>query len=256
MNRIISNLLENALKFTNSGTIELGCRRQSDNLLIYVKDTGIGVHPEKQKLIFERFSQEDKEISQSVGGLGLGLSIATENAKLLGGDITLESEKGKGSSFSVNIPYKSTKQKAKINNVTSDKKSNDERHQSILIVEDEEVNFIFLKILLSEFDNKLTIIHAKNGKDAVDICTTNDQIDLILMDIKMPIMNGINATKKIRKFRQHLPIIAQTAYTATQEQDEATNAGCNDFISKPIKKEKLIAITSHYLTKQRSITNN
>ncbi|MDE5417415.1 PAS domain S-box protein [Labilibaculum sp. DW002] len=251
LNRIVSNLLENALKFTNNGSIELGCRLQNDNIIIYVKDTGIGVHPEKQKLIFERFSQEDKEISQNVGGLGLGLSIAKENAKLLGGNITLESEKGKGSIFSVSIPYQPANRKYKENKITSDKipNSNEEKHQTILIAEDEEINFIFLKILLSELDDKLTIIHAKNGKDAVDICTTNDQIDLILMDIKMPIMSGINATKKIRQFRQHLPIIAQTAYTATQEQDEATNAGCNDFISKPIKKEKLLAITSQYLTK-------
>ena len=249
LNRIVSNLLENSLKFTNNGSIELGCSLQNDNLLIYVKDTGIGIHPEKQKLIFERFSQENKEISQNVGGLGLGLSIAKENAQLLGGDITLESEKGKGATFYLSLPYKPVKQKIAVNSKTNSQSSNskEKRHKTILVAEDEEVNFTFLEIILSESDNKLTIIHAKNGKDAVDICKINDQIDLILMDIKMPVMNGIDATKEIRQFRQHIPIIAQTAYTAIQEQDEAISAGCNDFISKPIKKENLLAITNSYL---------
>ncbi len=248
LNRIVSNILENALKFTDNGSIELGCKLQDNNLIIYVKDTGIGVHPEKQNLIFERFTQEDKEVSQNVGGIGLGLSIAKENAKLLGGDITLESEKGKGATFYLSIPYQpvtSKKAKSKTNSQSSNSKG--ERLHTILVAEDEEVNFIHLEILLTEFDDQLTIIHAKNGKDAVDLCKINDQIDLILMDIKMPVMNGIDATKEIRQFRQHLPIIAQTAYTATQEQDEATNAGCNDFLSKPIKKKKLLTIMSHHL---------
>ncbi|MFA9370217.1 MAG: PAS domain S-box protein [Labilibaculum antarcticum] len=247
LNRIVSNLLENALKFTDNGSIELGCKLQNNNLLIYVKDTGIGVHPAKQKLIFERFSQEDKEMSQIVGGLGLGLSIANENAKLLGGNITLESEKGKGATFYLSIPYQPVKPKNDQNSNTNDQNLKEERHHTILVAEDEEVNFMYLEIILSEFDDNLTIIHAKNGKEAIDICKINDHIDLILMDIKMPGINGIDATKKIRQFRQHVPIIAQTAYTAIQEQDEATHAGCNDFISKPIKKEKLLAITSHYL---------
>jgi PAS domain S-box-containing protein len=249
LNRIVSNLLENSLKFTHSGFIEMGYTLQNDNIAIYVKDTGIGIHPEKQELIFERFSQENKEVSQNVGGLGLGLSIAKENAELLGGKITLESEKGNGATFYVSIPYKPAKQKQTVNILNSSQipNSNKTRNQTILVAEDEEVNFMFLEILLSEFDDKLTIIHAKDGKDAVDICKINDQIDLILMDIKMPVMNGIDATKKIRQFRQHLPIIAQTAYSTIQEKEEAIAAGCNDFISKPIKKENLLAITSNYL---------
>ncbi|WP_461633035.1 response regulator [Labilibaculum euxinus] len=247
LNRIVSNLLENALKFTQDGFIELGYTLQDDTIVIYLKDTGIGIHPENQELIFERFSQEDKEVSQNIGGLGLGLSIAKENAELLGGKITLESEKGKGATFYVSLPYKSIKQTISHTPSSPVPNSDKTRNFTILVAEDENINFLFLEILLSEFDDKLTILRAKNGKEAIEICKTNNQIDLILMDIKMPVMNGIDATKKIRQLKYNLPIIAQTAYTTSQEKEEAIAAGCNDFISKPIKKEKLLALTSSYL---------
>ena len=247
LNRIVSNLLENALKFTQDGFIELGYTLQDDTIVIYLKDTGIGIHPENQELIFERFSQEDKEVSQNIGGLGLGLSIAKENAELLGGKITLESEKGKGATFYVSLPYNSMKQTISHTPSSPVPNSDKTRNFTILVAEDENINFLFLEILLSEFDDKLTILRAKNGKEAIEICKTNNQIDLILMDIKMPVMNGIDATKKIRQLKYNLPIIAQTAYTTSQEKEEAIAAGCNDFISKPIKKEKLLALTSSYL---------
>ncbi|MBN2596846.1 PAS domain S-box protein [Labilibaculum sp.] len=249
LNKIISNLLDNALKFTHNGLIEMGYTLQNNNIIMYVKDTGIGIHFEKQELIFERFSQEEKELSQTVGGLGLGLSIAKENAELINGKITLESEKGKGSTFYLSIPYLTTKPKNEINSNSNGQNSNlnEAKRHTILVVEDEEVNFIFLEILLSEFDNKLKIIHAKNGKDAIDLYQKNENIDLILMDMKMPVMNGIDATIEIRKFNQSIPIIAQTAYSSRKDKDEAIAAGCNDFISKPIKKEKLLAITNSYL---------
>ena len=249
LNKILGNLLENALKFTNNGFIELGYKLENDSIVIHVKDTGIGIYPENQVLIFERFSRGGKEISQNESGLGLGLSIARENAKLIGGKITLTSQKGQGSTFYLSIPYKPTNPVsiAKPHYNSQIQNTNKEKQQTILVVEDEEVNFMYLEILLNSFDDKLTIIHAKNGKDAVDIYKKNENINLILMDIRMPIMNGIDATKKIRELNQFVPIVAQTAFTTNEDKEEAMAAGCNDFISKPIKKEVLRKITRNYL---------
>ncbi|MGZ2368157.1 PAS domain-containing hybrid sensor histidine kinase/response regulator [Ancylomarina sp. YFZ004] len=249
LNKILSNLLENALKFTNDGFIELGYKLENDSIVIHVKDTGVGIYPENQELIFERFSRGGKEISHNVTGLGLGLSIARENAELIGGKITLISQKGKGSTFYLSIPFKPVNPRYtdKYNGDVQIPNSNKAKQQTILVVEDEEVNFMYLDILLTGFDEKITIIHAKNGKDAVNIYKTNQNINLILMDIKMPVMNGIDATKQIREFNQFVPIIAQTAFTTEEDMEEAMAAGCSDFISKPIKKEILEKITRSYL---------
>jgi len=218
LNKILSNLLENALKYTKEGFIEFGYHIHESQLIIYVKDTGIGIQKDKQEMIFDRFSQEEKELSKKVGGLGLGLSIAKENAELLGGKITVESIKGEGSTFFVT-----------------------------LIVEDEEVNFLFLEILLKKSNTtKFNIIHVKNGQEAVDICNNNQNIDLVLMDLKMPIMNGYDATTQIKKNHPNLPIIAQTAYSTKEEKEKATIAGCDDFISKPIAKDALFEILKKY----------
>jgi len=258
LHKILSNLLENALKFTNIGFIEFGYRLLENKELttknnsgkqieIFVKDTGVGIHPENHKIIFERFTQVEKELSKKVGGLGLGLSIVKENTTLLGGEITLKSAKGKGTTFTVTIPYKP------INLVseTTNKKENflnKQTEKTILIVEDEEVNYLFLEILLLEKINlSCNLLHAKNGKEAVEICKSNTAINLVLMDIKMPIMTGIEATKLIRKFQPNLPVIAQTAYSTTEDKEKAFLAGCNDFISKPINKERLKDILKKYL---------
>ncbi|MCF6365033.1 MAG: PAS domain S-box protein [Bacteroidales bacterium] len=246
LNKILSNLLENALKFTNTGYIEFGYNIINNKIEIYVKDTGIGIKPEKQKTIFERFSQEDEGISAIVGGLGLGLSIAKENAELLGGKITVKSEKGKGSVFLVTIPYKPV-------TVTTDeieqkkKKPKDLKSNKILIVEDEEINFLYIETLIETFDINCKIIHAKTGKDAVEICKAKTDIDLILMDIKMPVMNGYEATKLIKEIHPDIPVVAQTAYSTPEHKNKAKAAGCDDYISKPIKQETLISIINKYL---------
>ncbi len=251
LNTILSNLLENALKFTSEGFIEYGYNIVNNKIEIYVKDTGIGIKTESQKIIFERFSQEEKELSKKVGGLGLGLSIAKENAELLGGKITLKSEKGKGASFFVTIPYKPVSAKQE---KISEQKSAIGNHQSsnkeytILIVEDEEVNYLYLKILLKdEINLNCKILYAKNGKEAVNLCKENTNIDFILMDLKMPIMTGFEATKLIKKIRPDLQIVAQTAYTLQTDKDKAYAAGCDGFISKPISKELLSKTINKYL---------
>ncbi|MBN2663788.1 MAG: response regulator [Bacteroidales bacterium] len=253
LNKILSTLIENAIKFTNEGKIELGYTilethhdvSQHQDLQFYVKDTGIGVKPENQNIIFERFSQEQKEISEKVGGLGLGLAIAKENAEFLGGKITLESEKGKGSTFFVTIPFKPSisvsKKTNSYNNLYDNKKF------TILIVEDEELNYLYLNTLLEDFDQNLVTLYAENGKDAIEICKKNNEIDVVLMDLKMPVMNGFEATKRIKKIRLDLPIIAQTAYSTVEEKELAMYYGCDDFITKPIEEEILFRMMNKYL---------
>lgn len=243
LNKILSNLLENALKFTSEGFVEFGYHliSESSEVELYVKDTGRGIKQEKQKAIFERFSQEERSLERNVGGLGLGLSIAKENAELLGGKITLKSEKEKGATFFVTIPYQPVKSKAEDNKtkngIVNEKTEEDE--YTILIVEDEEVNYLYLDTLLENAKLNLKTLHAKHGQEAVEICKENAEIDFVLMDMKMPVMNGFEATKLIKKIRPDLPIVAQTAYSTTEEKAQALTAGCDDFISKPISEETL-----------------
>jgi len=199
---------------------------------------------EEEKLRWE------KELSRNVGGLGLGLSIAKENAELIGGKITLQSEKGKGSTFFVTIPYKpvdSIIEKSNTNKIIDNETEEPDKY-TILIVEDEEVNYLYLETLLAdEIEINCNILHAKHGKEAVDICNENAEIDFILMDLKMPIMNGFEATKQIKAFRPDLPIVAQTAYTTAEDKEKSITAGCDDFISKPISEETLNEIINKYL---------
>jgi CheY-like chemotaxis protein len=238
LSKILNNLLENALKFTTKGYIEFGYHHKDKKLELYVKDTGIGVNENFKDEIFNRFFQEERDISKMEGGLGIGLSIAKENALLLDGDITLESKKGEGSTFTFTFPYKPI--------ITSEKTDDDISLQrwpkTVLIAEDETVNYLYLETIFNE-NKKLdcVLIHAKNGEEAITHCKENQSIDLILMDIKMPLIDGLAATQKIREFRPNLPIVAQTAYSSNQEKEEALAMGCNDFISKPINKKDLFS---------------
>ncbi|HEY9222014.1 MAG TPA: PAS domain S-box protein [Lutibacter sp.] len=251
LNKVLSNLLENALKFTEEGFVELGYKLNKDSdpaeLEIYVKDSGIGIKPEQQNLIFERFSQAEKVLSKKVGGLGLGLSIAKENAELLGGKISVVSELGEGAAFFVTIPYKPMNM---IPNITIEKEKASEKNEkhTILIAEDEEVNFMVLEILLEDkLKLPCTIIHANDGLEAIELCKNNPAIKLVFMDIKMPKMDGHEATKRIKEFRPDLPIIAQTAYSTPEEKEKAILAGCDDFLSKPISKDALNNVINTYL---------
>jgi PAS domain S-box-containing protein len=245
LNKILGNLLENALKFTNEGFIEMGYYIKADNIVLYVKDTGVGISPEKHEVIFERFTQENSEISFKHRGLGLGLSIAKENTNLLGGEITLESEKGKGSTFYVTIPYKPVDLPDHASQ--SLRVEQDEVCYTVLVVEDEEVNYLYLETVfrLDEI-TKYKIIHAMNGKEAVDMCLANKDIQLVLMDLKMPVMNGFEATKKIKAAFPDLPVIAQTAYSSEADKQLAFESGCDDFISKPINRMTLFSILNKY----------
>jgi len=264
LTKIISNLLENALKFTSKGFVELGYTlvkthgRASQRanhasqleIEIYVKDTGVGIDKEKQEIIFERFSQAEKELSEKVGGLGLGLSIAKENAELLGGSITLKSEKGKGTTFFIRIPYKPINSDTKNNiSLKNNKHGIQGSKHNILIVEDDEVNYLYLDTLLENSQLDCKVLHAKNGKEAVEICNNNTEIGIVLMDLKLPVMNGYETTKKIKKLFPNIPVIAQTAYSTKEEKEQAFLVGCDDFISKPIDNEEFNKVINKYLKK-------
>ena len=247
LQKIISNLLENALKFTNKGNITFGYQLVDNQLEIFVRDTGIGIKPEKIDIIFERFSQEEKDLSRNASGLGLGLSIAKENTELLGGEISVESTKWEGSTFWVKIPYKRVKNPNK-DDCSPSKEVDVRSKYKVLIVEDEEVNYLFIEIILiDKIMLNCDIIHARNGKEALDICKNETDIDFVLMDINMPVMDGYESTRKIREFNPNLPIIAQTAYSTPEDKEKALAAGCNNFISKPINKDELKSIIDSHL---------
>jgi len=242
--QIITNLLTNALKFTHEGFIEFGYNLKDNELEFYVKDSGIGIKPELHDKIFARFRQADKSIQMNYGGTGLGLSISKGFVKLLGGKIWVQSELEKGSTFYFTIPYKPVNE---IDKTTTPTKQN-ENFRTVLVAEDEEYNFLFIEELLIDMDLKL--IHAKDGKETVEICKTNSKIDLILMDIKMPIMDGHEAAKIIKKQKPELPIIAQSAYAL--EHERAKYEGIfDDYLTKPINENDLKQMVMKYFDLQK-----
>lgn len=247
LHKVMDNLLDNALKFAQQGYVEMGYTQKGDKLTFYVKDTGIGIDPKAHKLIFEQFSQEDKRLSRSAGGLGLGLSIVKGNVELLNGKIRLVSNKGEGSTFFVEIPYQPVHPELTMVPEGGDKPS--QEHITVLVTEDEEVNYQYLEILLKKYQFDMRVIHAINGEEAVSLCTRYPEIKLVLMDLKMPGMSGLEATRLIKKQNPDLTVIAQTAYTALENQEEAQKAGCIAFLRKPTRKTDLFKVLDKYLKK-------
>ena len=241
INKILSNIIENALKYTESGFIEIGYMLKNSKIELYVEDTGVGIKEESKLMIFERFSQEEKSITSKARGLGLGLSIAKENTELLGGTISVQSAKGKGSKFIISLPYKPVFPVKKPKNAPGNIKSDSVNKPafSVLIAEDEEVNFLYLEELINTyFNNDVKIYHAKDGKEALSYFK-NESIDIIFMDIKMPEMDGYQATIKIREKDKDIPIIAQTAYASAEDKNKIFSLGFNDYIPKPLDESKL-----------------
>ncbi len=245
---ILNNVIENAIKFTQKGFIKISYSIEEKEIIISIQDTGIGIRTVSQDYIFNNFSQENIAINKKHGGLGLGLSIAKENAKLINGSISFESKEGIGSTFLIKLPYIPITENAFNNDVHNIVKHNLPK-RIVLIVEDGEVNYIYLKAILKKMKGfDFTIYRAENGKDAVEICTNDAAIDLVLMDIKMPIMDGYDATKRIKKIRPHLPIIAQTAYSTKEDINRALIAGCDDFVSKPVDRKLLRPIIQKHIS--------
>jgi len=241
--QILNNLLNNAIKFTDKGYIRFGYRLVNNELEFYNEDTGIGIDADYHNKIFERFRKLGNGESRIYEGVGLGLAICKGNVDLLRGKIWVESIPGEGSKFYFTIPYEPVYEEE----IPKPKKSETNGkldELTILVAEDDEINFFYIKELFR--GTGATIIHAVNGKEAVEMVHSNDRISLVLIDIKMPVMNGYEAIKKIRELRPDLPIIAQTAFALSNEMLKAFNAGSNDYISKPFKKEQLIALVEKY----------
>lgn len=248
---ILSNLLKNAIKYTNSGSIEFGYNLDASNteLEFYIKDSGIGIPQDRQQKIFERFIQADIEDKMALQGAGLGLSISKSYVEMLGGRIWVESEFGKGSTFFFTLPFQNNTDEENIAAVGKNTAlpENQEINAKLLIVEDDDISSQFLVIALQPFVAE--IINANTGKKAIELMRNNPDIDLILMDIQMPEMNGYEATRQIRTFNKDIVIIAQTAFAQFGDKEKAIKAGCNDYISKPIKKDELLALIQKYSRK-------
>ncbi len=238
LNQILSILLDNAIKYTHEGSVVLQYSIQDNSIIFSVKDTGIGIAKEAQGYIFERFRQADTSIHTNYGGTGLGLSISASFVKMLKGEIWVDSAPGKGSTFYFSIPYlvKEIKDSdAKPGHIGLIKKN-----LTVLIAEDEYYNYLVLEEYLKE--QNVTILHANNGLEAIKMCQADPSIDLVLMDIKMPVMDGVLAFKEIRKIRPNLPIIAQTAYALEKEKGQFLEMGFNNYIAKPLVKDALLNI--------------
>jgi len=243
LKQVIINLITNALKFTESGSINCICKLESDKLLFQISDTGIGIPADKFDYIFERFSQLKHPTVQNVGGTGLGLPIVKGLVNLLGGKVWLESECNKGTTFYFTIDYI----KAETINETglkTDIKQEFITNKTILIVEDDFYNAEYLKEVLRNITSN--ILFAVNGSSAIKI-VHEQKIDLVLMDIRLPDISGYEATQLILRDKPNIKIIAQTAYAANTEHQKALEAGCVDYISKPTKQEELIKMMKKYL---------
>ncbi|HEY5123111.1 MAG TPA: ATP-binding protein, partial [Ignavibacteria bacterium] len=246
---ILTNLVRNAIKFTYEGTIEFGYEKKGEYLEFFVKDTGVGIPENQKELIFERFRQGSESHNRGYEGSGLGLSIAKSYVEMLGGKIWVESEEGKGSTFYFTIPYNAvSEEKIEIVNVVSaEHKEVEIKNLKILIVEDDEISYSLLTRMLKKISKE--VLHTITGVEAVDACRNNPDLDLVLMDIRMPLMDGNEATRKIRKFNRDVIIIAQTAYGFSGDREKAIEAGCNDYITKPISKTLLIGLILKYFNK-------
>ena len=251
---VLTNLVKNAIKFTQSGSIEIGCNiepgrsvTEPEELEFFVKDTGVGIQSDQLNIIFERFRQGSELLSRNYEGAGLGLSISKAYVEMLGGKIWTNSVLGQGSTFYFTLPYvtytenkiqkrKTVKKKVRENNINDLK---------ILIAEDDENSEKLLEVFVQNYCVEILI--AKTGWEAVDICHKYPELDLVLMDIKLPEIDGYEATRQIRYFNKNLVIIAQTAFAQRGDRETALAAGCNDYISKPIKKDLLASmIKKHF----------
>jgi len=246
---ILTNLVRNAIKFTYKGSIEFGYEKKDEYLEFFVKDTGAGIPKIQHELIFERFRQGSESHNRGYEGSGLGLSICKSYVEMLSGRIWVESEEGKGSTFYFTIPYNPVSEETHTieNVIFTENKEVQIKKLKILIVEDDEISYSLLSRVVQKISKE--VLHAITGVQAIEACRNNPDLDLVLMDIRMPEMNGNEATRQIRQFNKDLIIIAQTAYGFSSDSEMAIVAGCNDYISKPINKTLLYELIKKHFKK-------
>ncbi|MCX6160806.1 MAG: response regulator, partial [Ignavibacteriae bacterium] len=262
LEKTLLHLLSNAVKFTHTGSITFGYTVGSNFFRFFVRDTGVGIKPEARNKIFGIFMQEDTSDTRGYEGCGLGLSIARGMVELLGGEIGFESVKGKGSTFFFTIPSPAAEIPSSVSEIPSSAAETPspaaeipssaaetpspaaEIQPVILIAEDDETCYAYIKAILK--NSSVELLSVLTGNEAVKKCLERTDISLILMDLKMPDMNGLEATKLIKSFRKNLPVISVTAHAASGDEHKAISAGCDDYISKPYEKDLLIRKLGKY----------
>jgi CheY-like chemotaxis protein len=245
LKQILVNLMGNAVKFTEEGEIILGIEEHPEGVRIYVKDSGIGIREEKQKVIFDRFMQGHETNTKLYGGTGLGLAISKNLTEILGGEIGVESKSGEGATFWFILPRNEVplKYEAALRTPASDVKSWEGK--KVLIAEDDHSNYYFLYEALK--DTGVEILWAKDGDETLQMFRSNEDLDLVLMDINMPLMNGYECTRMIKQERPALPVVAQTAYAMSGEKEISREAGCDGYLSKPIKVKELLDMLAQHI---------
>jgi|WetSurMetagenome_2_1015567.scaffolds.fasta_scaffold00535_4 PAS domain S-box-containing protein len=236
LRQVLDNLLSNAVKFTHSGKIILQCELVNRFIQFKVEDTGIGIPPDLQDAVFERFRQVETSYIKNYGGTGLGLSITKAYVEKMGGKIRISSELGKGSVFSFDLPYKAAIPE-EIKDIPVIKSQVLKDDMTILVVEDEDINWYYLYEILK---SKVKTIRAENGKMAIELIKQHPEINIVLMDIKLPDINGLDLTRIIKSINSEIRIIAQTAFALSGDEEKALEAGCSGYITKPVNKEELL----------------
>jgi signal transduction histidine kinase len=248
--QIFTNLLDNALKFTTQGSVEFGYYIENSHAIkFFVKDTGQGIAEERRNGIFNRFSKNSQSFPHVSRGTGLGLPICKGLVSLLNGNIWFESKENEGSTFYFTIPYAQSKSdsNAFISRSSISSLSLDFSGKVILIVEDDLISYQFIEALLKGTDAKL--IHAKNGEDAIEICKIMPNIDLVVMDMRLPFIDGYEATKEIKAMKPDITVIAQTANVMSDDRAKCLSVGCDDYLSKPLDPDDFLRTIAHYLKK-------
>lgn len=252
--QIIINLFTNAFKFTDEGVIRVGYALEDGIVRFYVSDTGIGIPESDFELIFMRFKQSEVNRDLNPAGTGIGLTISKTLSELLGGRIWVESESGAGSTFQFTVPLVRADADDVIRSGSEQKEKENFNNKTILVAEDEEVNFLLVKEMLESF--RLNVLWAKNGAEAVELFRKNSDIGVILMDLRMPVMNGANATRIIKDINSNVPVIAVTAYAMKEETQKFGNLGFDDFLIKPLITADLFSKLSIWLSNNNMISGN
>lgn len=247
--KILNNITSNAVKFTDKGTVKISYSSHDNILEIKIKDTGIGIAPDMRNIIFERFSNLEKEMYEKFNtGLGIGLTIAKKNVLTMGGEISFISEENKGTTFLISLPFESNALNQNQPNMEIQPTKNNT--YKVLVAEDEEINFLLVNSILTRYESyNFIVIRAENGKEAVRIFNENDDISLVLMDIRMPIMDGYQATRIIKSLKPELPIVVHTAYSTDKDIQNAYEAGCDHVISKPINLDEFKKVINMFIDK-------
>lgn len=248
LGQIFMNLLDNSIKYTLSGGINFGAARKGNLVEFYVEDTGIGISECDFSKIFDRFHQIETDYTKTKGGMGLGLSITKALVNLLGGTIWVTSKPGQGTTFFFTLPAEDDPARMKHSEQSYAEKEDFQIKGKILIAEDEYSNYLYLLEILSDYT--ITILHASDGFESIEAVKANEDLDLVLMDLRLPALSGFDAAKEISKQYPRLPIIAQTAYIHDSEKQKALDCGCVDFLSKPFSQKEIIELLKKYLPKK------